>query len=96
MSKVRRLEGDAINRVSTEGGVTGKYNPMGKRTLGEIIRWYKGRCSYEINQKLKTQDYFLWQPRFHDHLIRNEYEMNLIQEYIKNNPTNWEKDTFYF
>lgn len=89
-------KGDAINRASTRGGTTGKNNPMGKRTLGEIVRWYKGRCSYEINQKIKSTDYFIWQPRFHDRIIRNEYEMYRIKEYIKNNPTNWDKDIFFY
>jgi REP-associated tyrosine transposase len=37
---------DAINRVST-GGVTARHNPMLTNALGKIIRWYKGRCTYE-------------------------------------------------
>ncbi|MEA4937451.1 MAG: transposase [Paludibacter sp.] len=38
---------------------------------------------------------FGWQTRFHDHIIRNQKEMNLIVSYIENNPTTWENDTFY-
>jgi REP element-mobilizing transposase RayT len=38
---------------------------------------------------------FGWQKRFHDHIIRNQEEMNLIATYIVNNPGNWEKDKFY-
>lgn len=36
-----------------------------------------------------------WQPRFHDHIIRDEAEYERIYNYIKNNPSNWEKDKFY-
>lgn len=32
------------------------------------------------------------QPRFHDHIIRDEYELFRIRHYIKNNPLNWDRD----
>jgi len=32
---------------------------------------------------------FAWQTRFHDHIIRNQREMNRIANYIENNPLNW-------
>ena len=41
---------DAMNRVPT-GGTTGKNNPMGTKSLGEIIRWFKGRTTFEIHKK---------------------------------------------
>ena len=96
---------DAINRVSTpepntsepngaaqkRGGITGKNNPMNKNSLSRIIRWYKGRVTYEIN-RLGNGISFQWQPRFHDHIIRNEESLNKIREYIRNNPLKWESD----
>ena len=87
---------DAINRVPTDdikmGGITKNHNPMGKQTLGEIIRYFKGRTSFEIHQKIDLN--FTWQPRFHDRIIRNENELNRIMKYIKNNPKNWKKDKY--
>ena len=87
---------DAINRASTgnrvsTGGITGKYNPMGKNSLGEIIRWYKGRCKFEINKQLNSVG-FSWQSRFYDRVIRNGTELQKIREYIINNPKMWERD----
>ena len=47
---------DAINRVSTNadtdntaktGGITGIHNPMLYKNLGTVIRWFKGRVSFE-------------------------------------------------
>ena len=38
---------------------------------------------------------FSWQPRFHDHIIRDIGEMNRIATYIKNNVANWMNDEFY-
>ena len=67
---------DAINRVSTidsvsteHGGITGLKNPMLSDGLSKIIRWYKGRVSYESR---KVHADFTWQARFHDHIIRND------------------------
>ena len=38
---------------------------------------------------------FAWQPRFHDHIVRDTPEMNRIADYIKNNVANWKDDEFY-
>ena len=37
---------------------------------------------------------FAWQPRFHDHIIRDQEEMNRIADYIQNNPATWDSDCF--
>ncbi len=68
---------DAINRVRTgedsarKGGITGSKNPMlSNGNLGKIMRWYKGRCTFEIRRKCNPG--FGWHSRFYDHIIRNE------------------------
>ena len=38
---------------------------------------------------------FSWQPRFHDHIVRDTPEMNRIADYIENNVANWLDDEFY-
>ncbi|MFH1375063.1 MAG: transposase [Patescibacteria group bacterium] len=84
---------DAIYRVSTEnrktGGITGKHNPMGKKSLGEIIREYKSAV-----KRFSTRDKipFAWQRLFYDRVIRNDRELTDIQAYIINNHANWERD----
>ena len=37
---------------------------------------------------------FEWQARFHDHIIRDAASFDRIQNYIENNPENWDTDTF--
>ena len=32
---------------------------------------------------------FEWQSRYHDHIVRNQYELNVISNYIRNNVINW-------
>jgi len=87
---------DAINRVSTiknNGGITGAKNPMLNQSISRIIRWYKGRCTFEINRDTKSVLFF-WQPGFYDHIIRNTKELNKIKKYIKNNPKKWQNDKY--
>ena len=79
----------SINNI---GGITGNNNPMFHDNISRIIRWYKGRCSFEIH---KTTPYFAWQSRFYDHIIRNEKSFHIITNYIVNNPKKWMDDKFY-
>lgn len=72
-----------------EGGVTGYKNPMLNENVSRIIRWFKGRCSFEIH---KISDDFAWQSRFHDRLIRSKHSFFRVKRYIENNVSNWEKD----
>ena len=74
------------------GGFAGDKNPMFYDNISRIIRWYKGRCSFEFR---KIHADFEWQSRFHDHIIRNFAEFERIQNYISNNPLNWKEDKFY-
>ncbi len=73
------------------GGFAGNKNPMFHNNISRIIRWYKGRCSFEIH-KIDTD--FAWQPLFHDHIIRDPGEFYQIRNYINNNPALWDNDKF--
>ncbi len=84
------IDRDAINSVSINngGGITGEYNPMMHQNISRIIRWYKGRTTFE-SRKIKSE--FAWQGRFHDHIIRDQNALNSIRKYILQNPKNWKK-----
>ncbi len=77
-NSINRVSTTKINRVSTEkkGGITGEYNPMFHDNISRVIRWFKGRCTFEINKASKTLETqkFGWQSRFHDRIIRDENE----------------------
>lgn len=74
------------------GGITGNKNPMLWENLSRIIRWYKGRCSFD-SRKINAN--FKWQSRFYDHIIRNDKSFQNIKNYIINNPKKWDNDKFY-
>ncbi len=60
--------------------------------LSRIIGQYKSAVTkYAIENDIP----FAWQPRYHDHIIRNWTEMNHISQYIQNNPMKWELDRFF-
>ena len=82
---------DAINRVSTTSTTTTSIsrNPMICQSLGTVIRGVKARISHVAHQNGIP---FKWQARFHDHIIRNNSEMNRIAEYIENNVATWDWD----
>lgn len=73
----------------TKGGFAGEKNPMFHQNISRIIRWYKGRCSFEMRKISKN---FQWQSGYHDHIIKNQIAYNNITVYIQNNPVNWIKD----
>ena len=86
-----------INRISTpspqmQGGVTGLKNPMLHNNISRVVRWYKGRCTFEIR---KIHADFAWQSLFHDHIIKNEESYQKIGDYIISNPENWANDKFF-
>jgi REP element-mobilizing transposase RayT len=58
-------------------------------SLSAIIRSYKSAVTRHAN---RLGFPFAWQPRFHDHIIRNENAYLRIHHYILNNPKNWNHD----
>jgi len=72
--------------------INNKFGPQSKN-LASIIRGFKiGVTKYARQNNIKFQ----WQSRFYDRIIRDEKSLNNIQEYIINNPFNWEYDRNHF
>lgn len=89
--------GHVINHMATEematkpGGFAGQKNPMLHKNLSTIIRWYKGRCSFEIRKHIPD---FAWQSLFYDHIIRDAVSFRRIQKYIDDNPKKLQKSKY--
>ena len=63
-------------------------------SLGAIVGQFKSVVTKRIRQLTDAQD-IIWQRNYHDHIIRNESDLNRIREYVQTNPARWEADTFY-
>jgi putative transposase len=62
-------------------------------SVGAAINAFKGAVTFKArHQKLADK---IWQPRFHEHVIRNFEELQRIREYIITNPAQWEADRYY-
>lgn len=80
---------DAMNRVSTRGGVTGEDNPMLRNTLGAVVRGLKARITKFAHE---NDIPFAWQSRFYDRIIRNREELYATAKYIEDNLIKWNYD----
>jgi REP element-mobilizing transposase RayT len=76
----------SIPKVGTHNCASLQRKP---RSLGSIIAGFKSAVTTRINNTRNTPYVPVWQGKFHDHIIRNEKELNNIREYIMNNPLNW-------
>lgn len=74
------------------GGFARDKNPMLNENISRIIRWYKGKCTFEMR---KIHADFSWQSRFYDSIIHDSKSFENVQNYIDNNPSNWKQDKFY-
>ena len=54
-----------------------------------------GLKSAVTRQARKHNEKFAWQPRYHDHVIRNINDFNNISLYIENNVIQWQNDCFF-
>ena len=68
------------------------FQNQGKNTISSIVGGYKAAVTKHAN-RLKFD--FAWQPRFHDHIIRDEQSFQTISNYIINNAQNWSEDKFF-
>jgi putative transposase len=62
-------------------------------TLGIIVNQFKTSCTKQIHTLGFTD--FAWQPRYYDHIIRNEQSLQKIRAYILGNPAQWSNDEYF-
>ncbi len=63
--------------------------------IPEMIRGFKTFSARCINQRRKMQGVPLWQRNYYEHIIRNDESLQLIRQYIDNNPLSWQEDEFH-
>jgi len=63
------------------------------RTIGSMVRGFKIGVTKWYRQRSVSST--IWQRNYWDHIIRNESELNRIQQYILDNPMKWEQDSLH-
>lgn len=61
------------------------FRPLGGRGLSKILQSWKGFTARGINRVLGRTG-VLWQPEYHDHLIRDERDFCAKMRYVLDNP----------
>jgi REP element-mobilizing transposase RayT len=64
------------------------------RSLGAIIRGFKGATKIKINEYRNTPGLPIWQRNYYEHVIRNEADLSEKRKYIIDNPVKWNEDEY--
>lgn len=86
---VRPMENTGNLHPSKDGSFKGTCHH--NSGLSVIIRSLKGGIAREAR---KIMSRFAWQPRFHDHIIREQRRYEMIMNYIDTNVSRWGEDCF--
>ena len=68
--------------------LTETTDDRGRSSLQQVVRNIKSFVT-------KWTGFPLWQPRYHDHIIRDELEYKKIWQYINENPSQWKEDIYH-
>ena len=86
---------------NTDVGAYG-YTPLpnvqlrsASKTIGAIVRGFKGAATTRINTLRETPGNPVWQRNYYEHIITTEKEYLQIESYIENNPSNLVNDSEY-
>ena len=83
---------EAFHGTPLRGEQSITYATQMQSWLSVVIRQFKQSIThFAIQNKIS----FEWQRKFHDRIIRNTKEMNVIARYIELNVSKWEYDRFY-
>jgi putative transposase len=62
------------------------------KSISSFVACFKSAATKHINEFRDTPNKPVWQPRFHDHIIRNDAEYQRIRNYIIENPLKYKND----
>jgi len=61
-------------------------------SLPTIIRSFKSAVTKCYNASNNVLGYRIWQRNYYEHVIRDDASLNLIRQYIMDNPSRWAED----
>jgi putative transposase len=83
--------------VEPEFGIESRAGTSPAPTLGDIVGAFKSITTHEYIQGVGNKNWRqfykrLWQRNYYEHVVRDEADLNRIQDYIQSNPANWDED----
>jgi REP element-mobilizing transposase RayT len=61
------------------------------RSLSSFIWGFKSSVTKRIKSICEQVNPIIWQRNYYEKIVRNEYQLNQIREYIINNPQKWDE-----
>ncbi len=66
--------------------------PVKAQSLPKIMGSLKSFSARRINEQRDMPGVAVWQNSYHDHIIRDEADLNIRRQYILTNPSRWQED----
>jgi REP element-mobilizing transposase RayT len=87
-----------LHAVFNIGWTTGE-NPE-RISLSRVMNWFKSATTNEYIRRVKAENWprfpgTFWQINYHEHIVRDQADLDRIRQYIAGNPGKWELDTEY-
>ena len=81
-----------VDGTNQQGG-DASQPPLRKRTLGQIVAYFKYQSTKEMN-RIETENAItkFWQRNYYEHIIRDEKDLQNKTDYIEANPSLWDED----
>ena len=79
----------------TTVGARSPRPPKNSPALGKIIAYFKYQSTKCINQYHNTLGTRIWQRNYHDHIIRDDADLQRLRQYIQDNPMKWALDQLH-
>jgi putative transposase len=92
-SLVETLHGMTLQPGKASNHNINQFSKPIKNSVPVVINQYKSSVKRWCNKN--GFDHFRWQSRFYDEILHNENSIDIIREYIYNNPRNWNEDELY-
>jgi REP element-mobilizing transposase RayT len=68
--------------------------PRRPRSLASFVAGFKSAVKTRINEFRGTPRAPVWQENYHEHVIRNPHELEILRDYIRHNPLRWACDRY--
>jgi putative transposase len=70
-------------------GIIVLHKNVKPNSISEIVRGFKTFSAKKINILKNNSGNCFWQRNYYEHVIRDEFDLNRIRQYIQENPLKW-------
>jgi len=88
-----------IHLMEASFGIGRARGPARTLSLGDVVHRFKSLTTARYRYHVQHHDWprfpgRLWQRNYYEHVIRDEWDLNRIREYIMYNPDIWDSDEY--